>query len=189
MDHVCPWWLWPILHNPVRRALQDPVLVLAPFIRGGVAVLEVGPGMGYFTLPAARLVGPSGRVTAVDIQERMLEGLAARARKAGLEGRIATRLAGKKGLGVEDLAGKVDFAWSIWVLHEIPDLALLFSQVFAALRPGGWFLVAEPYLHVGNRTFRRTVVRAEEAGFVAFSSPAVPLSRAVLLAKPGSISS
>ncbi len=185
MDHFCPWWLWPVLHNPVRRALQDPGPVLAPFIREGMSVLEVGPGMGYFTLPAARLVGASGRVTAVDIQERMLVGLTARARRAGLEKRIETRLAGDKGLGVEDLSGKVDLAWSVWALHEVTDLARLFSQVLAALRPGGWFLVAEPYLHVGNRTFRRMIGRAEEAGFTAAPAPAVPLSRAVMLIKPG----
>jgi ubiquinone/menaquinone biosynthesis C-methylase UbiE len=39
--------------------------------------------MGYFTLPLARMVGPQGRVIAVEIQKKMLSVLDRRARKAG----------------------------------------------------------------------------------------------------------
>ena len=69
---VCPWWLGYLLASPLRRLMQDPVKVVAPYVREGMTVLEPGPGMGFFTLELARLVGPSGRVVAVDIQPRML---------------------------------------------------------------------------------------------------------------------
>ena len=53
-----------------------------------MTVLEPGLGMGFFTLEIARLVSPSGRVVAVDVQRRMIEGLKRRARKTGLFDRI-----------------------------------------------------------------------------------------------------
>jgi len=39
--------------------------------------------MGYFTLEAARLVGPSGKVIAIDLQKKMIDGLKRRLRRAG----------------------------------------------------------------------------------------------------------
>ena len=44
-------------------------LALAP----GMRVADVGAGTGYFALPMARAVAPSGRVFAVDVQPEMLE--------------------------------------------------------------------------------------------------------------------
>src|SRR5215471_14040502 len=81
---VCPWWIGYLLASPVRRILYHPARVLAPYARQGMTVLEPGPGMGFFTLELARLVGSSGRVIAVDIQPRMLDGLRQRAAKAGV---------------------------------------------------------------------------------------------------------
>ncbi len=74
-----------LLASPVRRWMgENPEALLTPYVREGMTVLEPGPGMGFFTLPLARMVGPAGRVVAVDIQARMLDALERRARKAGL---------------------------------------------------------------------------------------------------------
>lgn len=72
--HVCPWWLGYWLVSPLRRLWEHPVRMLGPFVREGMLVLEPGCGMGFFTLDLARMVGPRGRVVAVDVQERMLAG-------------------------------------------------------------------------------------------------------------------
>ena len=61
---VCPWWAGYILASPLRRLIQDPRSLLAPYVHPGMTVLEPGPGMGFFTLELARLVGPAGRVIA-----------------------------------------------------------------------------------------------------------------------------
>ena len=74
---VCPWWLGYVLASPLRRWLQDPAAIVAPYVREGMTVLEPGPGMGFFTLELARRVGPKGRVIAVDVQPRMIAGLSA----------------------------------------------------------------------------------------------------------------
>ncbi len=107
---VCPWWLGYLLASPLRRLLQDPGKILDPYVSEGMTVLELGPGMGFFTLELARRVGPQGRVIAVDVQPKMIEGLVRRAGKAGSDGWIETRLAKEDQLGINDLKAVVDFA-------------------------------------------------------------------------------
>ena len=105
---VCPWWLGYLLVSPLRRLWEHPVRTLGPFVREGMLVLEPGCGMGFFTLDLARIVGPGGRVVAVDVQEKMLAGLRRRAAGAGLLDRIDARLARADSLGVADWAGRVE---------------------------------------------------------------------------------
>ena len=141
---VCPWWLGYLLASPLRRWFDNPTRLLAPYVRDGMTVLEPGPGMGFFTLELARLVGPSGRVVAPEIQPRMIAGLKRRAARAELADRVEARNASRDSLGVDDLAGKVDFALAYAVVHEIPDTARFFKETAAALKPGGRLLLAEP---------------------------------------------
>jgi FkbM family methyltransferase len=42
-------------------------------LKMGDTVADVGAGTGYFALPMAKLVGPTGTVHAVDVQPEMLE--------------------------------------------------------------------------------------------------------------------
>ncbi|RPI99505.1 MAG: hypothetical protein EHM39_06405 [Chloroflexi bacterium] len=46
--------------NPLRRLIHRPERILAGLVREGQTMLDVGPGMGYFTLPLAKLVGEGG---------------------------------------------------------------------------------------------------------------------------------
>src|SRR6266849_3928597 len=117
MSHpVCPWWLGYLLLLPIRRIRQNPRKLLGALVREGMTVLEPGPGMGFFSLDLARMVGPGGRVVAVDLQERMVKVLSRRALKAGLADRIDIRRAEPDRLGVEDLAGRVDLVLAIFVV-------------------------------------------------------------------------
>src|SRR5215475_14588300 len=77
---LCPWWVGYLITSPFRKLWQNPALILEPHIRAGMTVLEPGPGMGFFTLEIAKLVGSSGRVVAVDVEPQMIEGLKRRNR-------------------------------------------------------------------------------------------------------------
>jgi ubiquinone/menaquinone biosynthesis C-methylase UbiE len=180
---ICPPWVGYLLLNPLRRLVENPYKMLGPLVREGMTVLEPGCGMGYFTLPLARMVGPEGRVVAVEVQPRMLSVLDRRARKAGLSERIELRRAHSRGLGVEDLAGEVDLAVALHMVHEIPDPASFFSQIRKALKPGGRFLVVEPKGHVSRDKFGQSVAAAEKMGFRAEGMPGKPGGRRVLLVK------
>jgi len=115
-QHVCPWWIGWFLASPIRRWFQNPEETLRPFVQEGMTVLEPGPGMGFFTLPLARMVGPAGRVIAVDVQTRMLEGLRRRAERAGVLDRIDLRQASSDSMCVDDLRGTVDLVVAIAVV-------------------------------------------------------------------------
>jgi ubiquinone/menaquinone biosynthesis C-methylase UbiE len=180
---VCPWWIGYFLASPLRRLWQDPRKILSPYVTSGATVLEPGPGMGFFTLDLARLVGTTGRVIAVDVQAKMLDALHKRARRAGLDGRIETRLANESSLRVDDLAGKVDFALAFAVVHEIADAPGFFRDVAKALASGGQLLIAEPRGHVSGDELRRTLETAAAAGLRLAERPAIGGSRTALLVR------
>lgn len=186
-QRVCPWWLGYFLASPIRRwiEIRDPDAFLSTYVKPGMRVLEPGPGMGFFTIPLARLVGPAGRVFAVDIQPKMLQVLRNRAAKAGLQDRVETRLAPSNSLGVEELRGTVDFALLYAMVHEVPEPEALFREVAGALKAGGKLLFAEPAGHVDASHFAEEVEFARRAGFEEASHPEVAKNRAVLFSKRG----
>jgi ubiquinone/menaquinone biosynthesis C-methylase UbiE len=183
MGHrVCPWWIGWLLASPLRKLMQDPARILAPWVREGMTVLEPGPGMGFFTLELARQVGPRGRVVAVDLQPEMLAGLRRRAERAGLAARVEARLARPTSLGIDDLAGKIDLVLAFAMVHELEDAEAFFREVRRALAPGGRILLAEPAGHVGAAEFEATLATAAGVGFRAEPGPAISRSRTAVLA-------
>jgi SAM-dependent methyltransferase len=141
--------------------------------------------MGFFTLELARMVGESGRVIAVDIQPRMIEGLRRRAAKAGVLNRVDARVAARDSLGIADLAGVVDFTLAFAVVHELPAAAPFFREVARASKPGARLLLVEPAGHVTAPLFDAELQASRDAGFTLVESPSVRRSRAALLEKVG----
>ena len=182
-QRVCPWWLGYMLASPLRRLWQDPQEILAPYVQAGMVVLEPGPGMGFFTLELARLVGASGRVVAADVQPRMLARLDRRAKRAGLRDRIETRRTQSDAMGIDDLKGKVDFALAFALVHELPSPSAFFAELFQALKPGSLLLLAEPTGHVSEEAFEVELKDAERAGFLRAESPSISMSWVALLKK------
>ena len=183
---VCPWWIGYLLASPIRRFAHNPRTILAPLVSEGMTVLEPGPGMGFFTLELARLVGEGGRVIAVDIEPRMLAELVRRARRAGLAERIEARASAAERLGTADLAGTVDFVLAFAVVHELPSVERFFAEMAQALKPGAKLLLSEPNGHVSAGDFEGELKAAEQAGFAVDSQPAIKRSRSALLQKPRS---
>ena len=181
---VYPWWLGYLLANPLRRLYQNPEKILAPYIEPGMTVLEVGPGMGFFSLPMARMAGQSGKIVCPDIQEKMLKSLARRARRAELDTRIITRLSSTDSLNIDEFAGKVDFVLAFAVVHEIPNQESLFRQIFQAMKSGAQILIAEPTGHVSEEGFAKMLSITERLGFEKVSTPTIRGSISVVLNKP-----
>ena len=67
-ERVCPWWLGYLLASPMRLGRKNRKLLAV--LREGSG-LEPGPGMGFFTLPRSCMVGPTGRIFAIDIQTKI----------------------------------------------------------------------------------------------------------------------
>ena len=153
-----------------------------------MSALDVGCGMGFFSLPLAKLVGEKGKVLCVDFQEEMIKGLVRRAKKTGLAEMIDARICSQNSLGVNDLVGKIDFALVFALVHEVPDKKRFFSEVYTTMKQSGKLLLAEPRGHVSRPDFERTVSIAQSAGFAVLRDLEVRRSRAVLLrTRPGRI--
>jgi ubiquinone/menaquinone biosynthesis C-methylase UbiE len=182
-ERVCPWWLGYLLVNPLRKLVHKPENILKPYINEGMTVLEVGSGMGFFTLPMARLVGESGHVVCVDLQERMIRAVKKRAGKAGLINRIELRVCTHTSLCIDDLAEKVDFALLFAVVHEVPEVKQFFSEIQRSLRKGGLLLFSEPAGHVSREAFAGTLSIAEMLGFRIAGSPKIRSNRSSLWVK------
>lgn len=180
---VCPWWIGYILLIPSRRWRQDPEKIFAPYVRPGMTVLEPGPGMGYFTLELLRRVGPSGRVVAIDIQQKMLDRLKKRAQNAGLSAQLEARLAPKESMGIADLAGMVDLTVAFFVVHEMPSAASFFAEVADASKPGARLLLGEPSGHVTAQEFAAEVKQAIDAGFAVADHLAIRGSQSIVFIK------
>jgi ubiquinone/menaquinone biosynthesis C-methylase UbiE len=171
----CPWWLCFTFDNFLRRTFQNPSKIMSPYVKEGWTVLDVGPGMGYFTIPIAKLVGPSGQVIAADLQRHMLDAIYRRAVRARVQDRIILHQTQPDEIG---LTAPVDFCLAFWMVHE-----RFLNQIISILKPGGTMLVAEPKLHVSQVNFCATVNLAQEVGFQFIEQPKIFLSNTALLKK------
>lgn len=175
--HVCPWWFAYTFDHPLRRLVQPPEKLLAPYVKPGSRAIDVGCGMGYFSIAMARL---GANIVSVDLQQKMLDVLAKRAAKAGVRDRIEPRLADETSLHLD---GAADFVLSFWMLHEVPDKERLLREVRDALVPGGTLLLVEPKGHVSAKMFAEETALAAETGFSNAGAPQVAFSRAALIRK------
>ncbi|MEA5114593.1 MAG: class I SAM-dependent methyltransferase [Geobacteraceae bacterium] len=177
---ICPWWLGFAIDNPLRRLFHDPGKILGPYVRPGNSVIDVGAGTGFFSIPLAGMVGPAGRVTAIDIQPEMLAALVRKARARGVSQIIKPHLASRDSLG--DHSG-ADFILAFWVVHEVPDQRVFLEELRSFLKPGGLLLLVEPLVHVSGKSFLRTIETAAKTGFAVEDAPKIRLSRGTLMAR------
>ena len=112
-------------------------------IKAGSRVLDVGAGPGYATVDLAGIVGPRGRVVALERSARFL----AVAREACARRGLSNVEFHERDLmdGLPNLHD-LDAAWCRWVAAFVPSPAKLVAEIAGALRPGGAAIVHE-YAH------------------------------------------
>ncbi len=127
----------------------------------GQTLLDVGCGPGYAALDLAGIVGPSGRVVAIDRSRRFLDALESLARARGLAQIEAHEL----DLDVDPLPEvRADGAWSRWVYAFVTRPQALLGNVAATLRAGGTMACHE---YVDYRAWRLSPRSAAFEEFVA----------------------
>ena len=180
---VCPWWLGYFLLNPFRKYKQNPNKILSNYINNGYKILEVGCGMGYFSIEMANLVGKSGTVYCIDIQEKMLNGLIKRAKKNNLTNRIKTIMANTESLNIESLNNEIDFILLFAVVHEVKNTRKLFDELYISLKPKGKILFSEPTGHVKVTDFKKSTKIACESGFKIVNNINISGTNTIILVK------
>lgn len=133
-----------LLEDLPEEALQSFAGVGCPFragvIRKGDTVLDVGAGTGTDTLIAARLVGPRGKILAVDITPAMARRLRELAARHGI-GNVEVIESSVEALPLP--AASVDVVTSNGMLNLAPDKRKSIAEIFRVLRPGGHAQVAD----------------------------------------------
>ena len=165
-----------------RKLLHNPARIIRPYLSEGMTAMDVGCGMGYFTLPMSDITGKKGKVIAVDIQPEMLTGLQRNAQIARCEN-ITVHQAGHDTLDIKQWIGTVDFALIFMMLHEVPDAERFIREVYDALSPGGKVLFAEPVIHVSGTALKQSVSMIQQAGFDIIGVPRIPICRSVVFQK------
>lgn len=178
--HVCPWWFAYTFDNPLRRIFHKPENIFSHYLKEGMTAIDIGCGMGYFSIAMAKIVGEAGKIISVDLQQKMLDTLEKRAKEAGVSNRITSVLCDEKDIGIDE---EVDFALTFWMLHETPDESLLLQQVHSILKKSGKLLLAEPKLHVSLASYKKSLATAKELGFKVIDEPFIWFSYAAILEK------
>lgn len=124
-----------LIHEDLYRVFRDPYEVLkSAGLASGQDVLEVGCGPGFFTVPAARMVGEQGRVLALDINPLALERVRQKVEREGVTN-VCTILAdaGQTGLPGESF----DLIFVFGLGHVVGGAERMMAELHRLLRPGG----------------------------------------------------
>lgn len=112
----------------------------AGVIRAGDVVLDVGSGSGTDTLIASGLVGPGGRVIALDMTPAMRQKLAANVARAGARN-VESVEGNAEAMPLPDAS--VTVVTTNGVINLVPDKAAAVGEMFRVLRPGGRVQLAD----------------------------------------------
>jgi ubiquinone/menaquinone biosynthesis C-methylase UbiE len=179
---ACPAGASWLLENPYMLAVAGPDKLFARMgLEPGMRLLDVGAGPGRIAIPAAVRVGPEGEVVALDIQQKMLDKLQAKADRRGVTNLRTVHAAAGSGEVEQEY---FDRAILVTVLGEIPDKGAALAEIFSALRSGGVLSVTEliPDPHYQSR--RRVVELGRAAGFIEQGYLGNPLAYTLNLKKP-----
>ena len=134
-DEVAARWdRWtPVMRDQVAPATQ--LMLDLARLRPGHRVLDVAAGSGYQSIAAARRVGPTGRVLAIDLAPEQLKYAAAAAREAGIN-HIETRVMDAEYLTLPDES--FDAVLCHFGVMFLPDLDRGLREMRRVLKPGAW---------------------------------------------------
>lgn len=137
MHYAGAEWL---IRNEREREERCSLLLDNLGLKTGMTVCDMGCGNGFYALPIAKLLGPRGRVLAVDIQPEMLFLLRERMELEGI--RNITPILGS----VDDPylpEGSVDLAILVDVYHEFGFPEEMLAALRKSLKPGGRIVLVE----------------------------------------------
>ena len=176
---VCPPSVVRWLNSPLRKLIQNPKKIMGEYVSPGDTVIDLGCGGGYFAVGLAKLVGDTGRVIAMDLQQEMLDITRGFAAKNGVLDRITLHQCQADDIALND--EKVDFALAFYMVHEVPDRKRFLIQVADLLKPTAHFMVIEPAHHVTASQFDQIVNEANSVGLQLIKPIRLAFSRGMLL--------
>lgn len=111
-------------------------------IQPGWVVADFGCGSGFYTLPAAKLAGPTGKAHAVDILDSKLAVTLSSARQQGLKNIFAHKADLDNPL-IQIEEASCDLVIVASVLHQVYSKESLIKNIYRVLKTGGTLLVVD----------------------------------------------
>jgi ubiquinone/menaquinone biosynthesis C-methylase UbiE len=130
------FWMISLMHdNPLLPHLKNPYRLLETAgLKPGQKVVEVGCGPGFFTIPAAMIVGEKGRIYAIDVNRRAIKRVEEKMRKYGVDN-IKLILGNAANSELQD--SSIDLAFIFGLRYIAGGLSNLVSEMHRILKAGG----------------------------------------------------
>jgi len=129
-----------LLSEEREATLQPEKLLRDLGLSEGMTIADIGCGPGFFTIPAAKIVGEHGHALAADIQGEMLSTVRSRALEHGLSN---VRIVKTNDREIPIASGSCDYVLLAFTLHEIDHRASFLHRAARTLKPGGRMIVIE----------------------------------------------
>ncbi|MEO6022997.1 MAG: class I SAM-dependent methyltransferase [Burkholderiales bacterium] len=123
-----------------EREERSDLLLVELGLKPGMVVADIGAGTGYYSRRIALLVGPAGKVYAVDVQPEMIKMIEADAKRLGLSNVVPVLG------GIDDVKlpnAVVDVALMVDVYHELEFPNEVLKGILRSLKPGGRIVFVE----------------------------------------------
>ncbi len=126
---------WHYIDEKTRTKWQNPEVVLNTIgLKPGFIFVDSGCGDGFFTLPAARLIGPTGKVYGIDTSSQAIDIMRKKAEKEGL---INIELIVGKAEEIVPCLGCADVVFLGNVLHDFQNPTQVLSNARKIVKPAG----------------------------------------------------
>jgi ubiquinone/menaquinone biosynthesis C-methylase UbiE len=188
MSHYAIGWL----ERDEREQEERTSLLLKNMqLKSGEIVADIGAGSGYHVVRMAPLVGPAGRVKAIDIQQEMLDFIGERTRKSGI---VNVDLVKGTEQSLQLPLSSVDKMLLVDVYHEFSFPKEMGLSMFSALKPGGRVYLIEfrsedpdvPIKRVHKMTEKQAQIELEAVGFLFEKNlDNLPWQHCLIFRKPG----
>jgi ubiquinone/menaquinone biosynthesis C-methylase UbiE len=123
------------VHETLYGLFKDPYDPLrSAGLRSGQQVLEVGCGPGFFTVPAAEIVGGDGRVISVDVSPAAVAHVEQKVDRAGVTN-VEVLLASAADTGLPDEGFDLIFVFGLG--HVVGDVEAVWAELHRLLRSEG----------------------------------------------------
>jgi len=131
------------VHDTLYGFFVNPYKLLnSAGLKPGQKVLEIGCGPGFFTIPAAKIVGEKGSVYALDINPVAIKTMRRKIKEKGLKNvKVILADASETGLPEES----VDVAFLFGVIHALDDVDAVMQETHRVLKVKGVLSIQKPW--------------------------------------------
>jgi ubiquinone/menaquinone biosynthesis C-methylase UbiE len=159
LSHIAFWTIVFMHDNPLLRHFKDPFKLLrAAGLKSGQSALEVGCGPGFFTVPASKILGPEGKIYAVDVNPFAIKRIRKKEKHTGVKN-IVPMCKNAACTGLPDES--IDIVFLFGLPRIAGDSTKLYMEICRLLKPGGILALGK-----GRRARKMDTQGMEKQGFV-----------------------